>query len=112
MNIDFAKLTHITAELTNYFLKMKSRDIALHITTSDDVANIYIASKDIVLSAEQLEKLKTKLSNPRQQEIEGYYWNLAGGDHSGSELRLISAMTDLQEIRSNMEEGTVIKLRR
>ncbi len=112
MKDEYAKLTHIAAEMTNYFLRLKSKQIDFSINIYDSTSEVLITAKDIVLTTQQLEKLTTKLSNPRQQEIEGYYWNLAGGDHVEPELRLISAMTDLVEISSKQENGTVVKLRR
>lgn len=112
MNSEYAKLTHIAGEMTAYFLKLNSKDVSFNIKINDEDSYIVVNAKDITLSPVQLQKLTVKLSNPRQQEIEGYYWSLAGGDHIGSELRLVSAMTDLIEVTVSMKEGTTVKLKR
>jgi hypothetical protein len=112
MKDEYAKLTHIGAEMTNYFLRLNSKEFSFSIRIIDNISEITITAKDVFLSSQQIEKFKTKLTNPRQQEIEGYYWSLAGGDHVEPELRLISAMTDLVEISSNTNSGTTVKLRR
>jgi len=34
------------------------------------------------------------LNTQRQNEVEGYYWQLAGDDNNGDELYLVGAMID------------------
>ena len=112
MNDENVKLLHIAGELISYFLKLKAKDIDFHIKILDDITEINIIARDLVLSPAQAQKLRVQMSNPRQLEVEGYYSNLAGGGHIGEELRLVSAMTDLEEITSSEAEGTIIRLRR
>lgn len=107
------KLNMICGELTSYFLFLNAKNINLSISrTDDDNGLITISSSDLVLTPTQLEKTRIKLSNPRQPEVEGYYWGLIGGDNSECELRLVSAMTDLLKISSTPQDGTVIELKR
>lgn len=112
MNSEYAKLTHIVGEVTAYFLKLNSKDISFNIKIDDEFKHIMVNAKDVTLSPMQLQKMTVQLSNPRQPEIEGYYWNLTGGDHVGSELRLVSSMTDLVEATVSMKEGTTVRLKR
>ncbi len=112
MNDENVKLLHIAGELTSYFLKHKSKDLGFNIRITDKMTEISINARDVVLSPEQTEKLRVQMNNPRQLEVEGYYSNLAGGGHVGEELRLVSAMTDVEEISVSETEGTIIRLRR
>lgn len=112
MNSEDAKIIHIAGELTSYFLRLNSKKIDVSIRILEDNTEITIKARDTVLSREQTEELSIQLSSPRQREVEGYYWNLAGGGHDGEELRLISTMIDVLGITTCEADGTTIKLKR
>lgn len=108
----YSKLTHIAGEVTNYFLKRSSKDISNKIRILDDYSEITVYAKDLTLTEHDLESMRIQLNNPRQREVEGYYWSLAGGEHEGSEMRLVGTMVDWAEINSDNNNGTIVTMKR
>lgn len=112
MKEGYAKLISIVGEITDYFLRMNSRDISSNIKIHDDHSEIIVHAKDLTITEHRLESIKMQLNNPRQKEVEGYYWGLAGSEHEGAELRLVGTMVDTAEVSSDNENGTIVKVKR
>lgn len=112
MKEENAKLTHIVEELTHYFLKLHALDVTSHIKILDDYTEIEVHAKDLTLTPMKLKDIRAKFNSPRQKEVEGYYWELVGGEHEEPELGLVSTMVDLIEIDTSEDNGTIIKMRR
>jgi hypothetical protein len=108
----WAKAIHASGELVAYLIRRGARDIDNHYRFLDGVLHVEIRSKDLVLSDEDLSRLRRRLIHPQQREIGEYYWGLAGGEHKGTELEVVGNATEVLSVESSPDEGTVILLRR
>ncbi|MCX7828255.1 MAG: hypothetical protein N2315_03495 [Thermanaerothrix sp.] len=112
MKGQWAKAVHACGELVAYLIRRGSRDIENRFMFVNGVLHVEIRSWDLVLSQEELEKLRRRLIHPQQREIGEYYWGLAGGEHKGTELEVVGNATEVLCVESSPGEGTFIRLRR
>jgi len=88
------KITLIVNELLTLLLHHGASDINIQITKKDHYISVNFIQKDCDFDTDLVDKLKFELKAQRQNEVEGYYWQLVGKASRGDELHLVGAMID------------------
>lgn len=112
MKGQWAKAIHASGELVAFLIRRGARDIDNHYRFVDGALEVCLLAKDLVLAEADLLSLRRRLIHPQQREIGEYYWGLAGGEHRGTELEVVGNATEVLEVVSSPEGGTLIRLRR
>lgn len=92
------RVSKIVDELIAYFFTMGATHINVNLKEKSDYYKISLKSNYTTKDNEKIEKLKKYLKCDKQEEIEEYYWELAGDCDVDSELILVGMMTDKAEI--------------
>ncbi|KXZ39456.1 hypothetical protein SAMN05661008_00358 [Alkalithermobacter thermoalcaliphilus JW-YL-7 = DSM 7308] len=92
------RITKIVDELVIYMFYLGGTDISVNIKEEDDFFKISLKSNYSFSKKNKIEKLNTALKCSKQEEIEEYYWELAGDCDIDNELALIGMMTNEVEI--------------
>lgn len=92
------RISKIVDELVTYLFYMGATDINFHIKEEEDLYRIHLTSNYGKKCERKIAKLQKCLNYPKQEEMEEYYWELAGECDIGSELTIVGAMTDKVEI--------------
>lgn len=95
--------------ITNSF-NAGATDLQSRITEEDDKYTVYLKDNGKGMTAEQLEKANQLLDQPRRDELEEYYGELAGRTAKSSGLSIIGMMINDFELKSIPGEGTEISL--
>lgn len=88
------KVASIINEIVTMELLDGAKDIDINIKRMDGLTKVHIVYHDCQYDEAFLERLTYNLNTQRQNEVEGYYWQLAGDDNNGDELYLVGAMID------------------
>ena len=101
------KATKIIEELTMYFLSVGATQIQSGLSKEENRAVITFDSDYHPDYEENLDSLEKYLSEPKNEEMEDIYWELAGSGDPGesSQLLLIGLMTD--EVVIEREKGKI-----
>lgn len=93
------KVSKIVDEILTYLLDKGADNIEIKVEKKDEYTLINTTSQNIFLKDSQLDELKTFLNTThREQEVEEYYWSLAGEGRFSHELSLVAVMVDIAEI--------------
>ena len=99
MNLEAKKISRILDELSTYFLLKDPKKLNISIDNLTDCRTISFEVHGVEYSEEEILDMMTILNEPRQREVEAYYWSLVGESSDDSELSLIGMMIDTAEIR-------------
>jgi len=102
---EIKKITKIIDEVINYFMFHYKPFVAMTIDCKGDTFFISFVFKDLKLSDEEFDKIKSKFKLNRRVEIEDYYWQLVGDSENASEFTLVSLMSD--EIQFSKDDESV-----
>lgn len=98
MRHEAKKIAQIVSEILTLFLLNGAENIDIKvntkITTNGQNTEIIIVQYECNYDEEFIQKVKYNLNTGRQNEIEGYYWQLVGEDDSSDELHLVGTMVD------------------
>lgn len=98
------KVTRIIDELVNYFLNLGCIEIDINIKDYDRYYEISFMLNRKFITDYELCKLKKLLSIGKQEEMEEYYWSLAGDCDVDTELTIVGIMSDrviIEEVDDN-----------
>lgn len=101
------KITLIVNELLTLLLHHGATDINIAISKKEDCTCIKFIQKESDFDEDFVEQLRFDLRAQRQNEVEGYYWQLVGKDDLGDELHLVGAMIDESSVEL---EGNVLTI--
>lgn len=111
MKHEMKKVSQIVNEMISMLLLDGAEDLQISIKRVENTTHIELVQKQCFYDESFIEKLIEELNIPRQHEIEGYYWQLAGENECENELCLVGAMTDSAEV--NYSDGMLtVKLTR
>lgn len=99
MNCESKKISRILDELSTYFLSKDPKRLSISVDNLDDSFKISFEAYDVEYSEDEINDMLTLLNEPRQPEVEAYYWSLVGDSSDDSELSLIGMMIDTADIR-------------
>ena len=94
MQHEVKKVALIINEIITMELLDGAEDIDVNIKRSDGLSRVHIIYHNCGYTSQFIEKINYNLNTQRQNEVEGYYWQLAGDDNNGDELYLVGAMID------------------
>ncbi len=103
---DKLKISKISEELLNYLLSHGSNDISINIKEGNEFYKVEVISRNTNITKEELEKIRGKLTIEKHEEIEEYYWCLAGESDVDTELSLVGMMVDRADVIYN-ENGVL-----
>lgn len=99
------RISKIVDELVAYFFTMGATDININLQEKKDYYKIVLSSNYIVKDQEKIEKMIRCLKCDKQEEMEEYFWELAGDCDIDTELTLVGMMTD--EAKIDISEDTI-----
>lgn len=88
------KLMKIMNELVNFCLHLNMKDLKIDFSSRGAIGKVSIEGYCEDPPLEKLQDLEHILNLPRQEELEGYYWNLMGDCHGSQHLDMIGVMVD------------------
>ena len=94
MKNESKKITLIVNEILTLLLHHGAKDIDIKIKKKDGFTSINFSHNECTFDKDFIDKLRFDLNAQRENEVEGYYWQLIGKDDLGDELHLVGAMID------------------
>lgn len=94
MQHEVKKVALIINEIITMELLDGAEDIDVNIKREGGLSKVHIIYHNCGYTSQFIEKINYNLNTQRQNEVEGYYWQLAGDDNNGDELYLVGAMID------------------
>lgn len=101
------KVQKIAGEIFLFCHRLKANHINIDLKNFEDKYELCAKCDYDSSCIDQLEVLRRYLSVERQEEIEGYYWELTGNYTDDTALSIVGMMTDNAEISYNDEEVTI-----
>ncbi|MCM0647686.1 hypothetical protein NBE98_04760 [Clostridium swellfunianum] len=101
------KISKMVGELMNYLFYMGATNINIDCCENDGYFKIVFTSNFEEESTKKIEKLTKLLKSNKREEIEEYYWALAGDSDVANELSLVGMMVDESKVQY---EGRNIKI--
>ncbi|TCO68861.1 hypothetical protein [Marinisporobacter balticus] len=95
------RISKIVDELVVYLFNMGATDININLKEKKDYYKIVLTSNYTVKDQEKIEKMIKYLKCGKQEEMEEYYWELAGDCDVDTELTLVGMMIDKAEIHTS-----------
>ena len=95
------RISRIVDELISYLFSMGATDISVNIQEREEDFKVLIKGNCKEVESKKFDKLKKALETPKQEEVEEYYWELAGNADGGTELSLVGMMIDKAELDWN-----------
>lgn len=92
------RITKIIDELTMYLFAAGATDISVNIQDRDEDYRLCIKSNFDTNKIDKIHHLVEVLKSSKQEEIEEYYWELAGESDVGCEIYLTAMMLNHVEI--------------
>lgn len=99
MKHDKKRITKMIDELVTYFFSMGATDININLKEDEKSFKIVFDCNYSCKDSGKLEKLNKYLQCPKQEEMEEYFWELAGDCDVDTELTLVGMMTDKASIQ-------------
>jgi len=95
---DKQRIARMAEELISDFLKYDCRDMNLRILEERDRYEIVIYGPCQNIRREKVNRIRKLLNQPRNPQMEEYYWSLSGDSDVESEFALLGIMTDHVEL--------------
>jgi len=105
------RISRIIDELVTYFFTMGATDINVRVKEEEDRFVIFLKTNYTDKNKDKLDKLVRYLECDKQEEMEEYYWELAGDSDVDTELTLVGMMTDEVEIDIGEDEINIVLYR-
>lgn len=109
MNSERAKIQKIMDEMFIYTHQMDAKKVTINYEETDEEYIIDIISDFNPMKVDMLYTLNRYLSVARQEEMEGYYWELTGNYSDDSALSIVGMMTD--EVDISYDEDNMMEIR-
>lgn len=109
MQHELKKVTVIINEIITMLFLKGAEDVDVKIRKKEGRTEISITHFNCEFGNDFLEQLRFDLSAQRQNEVEGYYWQLVGENDSSEELHLVGAMIDEAQVKLE-DHNMVIQL--
>lgn len=92
------KISKMSDEIMTFFLEHGANDITMQVRYLETESILKIKAKPIINVEPIVNMLQESLSTPRQNEMEEYYWELAGESDASNELCIVGGMADVASI--------------
>ena len=105
------RISKITDEVITYLFSLGASNININIEETHECFKILFKCNYSKGQPERIEKLSKALKSGKQEEIEEYYWGLAGDSDVDDELYLVGMMIDKARVEI-LEDSLEIELYR
>ncbi|TDT60983.1 hypothetical protein [Fonticella tunisiensis] len=106
------KISKIVDELMNYFFSKGAFEMNIDVKETPEYYRICFKSRGAKLSREEVKRFDKLLRYGKREEMEEYYWFLAGDSDVDTELSLVGMMTDETKVVYDEENGIEVILYR
>lgn len=106
------KISKIVEELMNYFFYMGAAEMSFKVKETEAYFEIYCKSDYKENSLKKLEKLVKLLNCTKHEELEEFYWTLAGDCDVANELSLVGMMIDKATVNYSLDGDIEVTLYR
>lgn len=100
----------IVDELVSNSLNAGALTVNVHIETRPEYFEVLIEDDGRGMDPEQTREVESLLRQPRREELEEYYGDLAGVSGFGSGLTIVGLLVDEAEVKSALGRGTKIRV--
>jgi hypothetical protein len=100
------RITSIADEITTFLLLENFSKLSITIEPKGNVTTLRFVSGDNSMTQKQLDDVLLVLNQPRQLELETYYWTLLGESGADMSLNVVGRMIDTA--KGYIENGSVV----
>ena len=97
----------IISELLAFYMHRGATDVDINLKEEKDKVTICISALISTINQDEFDSIIKLLNNPRQHELESYYWQLSGEDED-NDLSLVGVMIDNVEYKYEKDTLTLI----
>lgn len=98
MRHEIKRISKILDELITFCFLHGTKIMNISLENQEEYFKIHLESDNIDCNDVRVKELKKLLNYPRQEEVEEYYWELAGECDTDTELTLVGMMVDKAEV--------------
>ncbi|HPI97263.1 MAG TPA: hypothetical protein PLV56_00855 [Synergistales bacterium] len=110
---DKQRIARMAEELISDFLRYGCTDMDLKILEREDLYIISISAYCKGVKGREVEKIRKLLNQPRNPQMEEYFWSLSGDSDLDTEFSLLGIMSDEVELKYDEKSSRLsIKLTR
>lgn len=102
----------VVDELVSNSLNAGARAVSVGINNQPEYFEIIIEDDGSGMNPRLTKEVENLLRQPRREELEEYYGDLAGVSGFGSGLTIVGLLVDEAEVQSTLGRGTKIRVRR
>lgn len=102
----------VVDELVSNSLNAGARSVSVGINNQPEYFEIIIEDDGNGMNPQLTKEAENLLRQPRREELEEYYGDLAGVSGFGSGLTIVGLLVDEAEVQSALGRGTKIRVRR
>ena len=106
MRTHIKRITSIADEITTFLLLADFTKLSVTFEPRGKVTTLRFLSENSSMTDEQLNEMLETLNQPRQVELETYYWTLLGESGADMSLSVVGRMIDSAE--GYFENGSLI----
>jgi hypothetical protein len=106
MRTHVKRITSIADEITTFLLLKNFSPLVMTIVPEGKVTTFRFVSDNNSMTEGQLNEILETLNQPRQIELETYYWTLLGESGADMSLNVVGRMID--SARGYFENGTLV----
>ncbi|PKM64910.1 MAG: hypothetical protein CVU96_00515 [Firmicutes bacterium HGW-Firmicutes-20] len=106
MRTHVKRITSIADEITTFLLLENFSKLSVTIEPEGKVTKMRFVSENSSMTEEQLTEILLILNQPRQIELETYYWTLLGESGADMSLSVVGRMIDTAQ--GYLENGAIV----
>jgi hypothetical protein len=108
MRTHIKRITSIADEITTFLLLENFSRLTVTIEPEGKVTKLRFVSENASMNQSQLDEILNVLNQPRQIELETYYWTLLGESGADMSLNVVGRMID--SAKGYLENGSIVLL--
>lgn len=106
MRTHVKRITSIADEITTFLLLENFSRLSITIEPEGKVTKLRFVSENSSMTQKQLDDILLVLNQPRQIELETYYWTLLGESGADMSLNVVGRMID--SAQGYIENGSIV----
>jgi len=106
MRTHIKRITSIADEITTFLLLENFSKLSITIEPEDKVTRFRFVCENSSMTQKQLDEILHVLNQPRQIELETYFWTLLGESGADMSLNVVGRMIDTAD--GYIENGSVV----
>lgn len=106
MRTHIKRITSIADEITTFLLLENFSKLSVTIEPEDKVTRFRFVCENSSMTQKQLDEILHVLNQPRQIELETYFWTLLGESGADMSLNVVGRMIDTAD--GYIENGSVV----